>query len=323
MKYLLGLFIIFNVNAEVPNLILVHIGKTLPDYLASCIKQIRVFNPPGQLNLFLIGNKTAFSVEHKNICSQFNIEVVYKEDLVQSNEHKIFIQNYKSRGLWLYSIERFFLIQELMSSRSLKNIFHIECDNMLYCNLFEMMPIFEDNYKGLGVIFDSNLRAILSFMYIKNQEAINALAKTFADNSNANITDMSTPRILADNYGESIIDNLPLVPHLYLENSLKNNLGEVAIHPESFSKNFEKFNSIFDAAAIGQYLGGIDPIHSNSKPGFINETAFINPSKLQYEWHVDEMNRKVPYAIYQGVKFRINNLHIHCKNLEKFRSYIL
>ncbi len=81
------------------------------------------------------------------------------------------------------------------------------------------------------------------------------------------------------------------------------------------------FNSIFDGAAIGQYLGGINPaVHSNARPGFINETCIFNPSRIVIEWRRDEKNRNVPFAVFDGAAYRINNLHIHSKKLHDFRS---
>jgi len=71
---------------------------------------------------------------------------------------------------------------------------------------------------------------------------------------------------------------------------------------------------------MGQYLGGIDPIHRNSAPGFINETCVFNPSHLTYVWWCDNKGRKVPFALYKGNLHKIANLHIHSKRLYEFNS---
>jgi len=77
---------------------------------------------------------------------------------------------------------------------------------------------------------------------------------------------------------------------------------------------------LFDGAAIGQYLGGVDPRNQKSKPGFINESCVFNPSRFLFEWIKDDKGREIPYAIFKDCKYRINNLHIHSKNLAKFKS---
>ena len=94
----------------------------------------------------------------------------------------------------------------------------------------------------------------------------------------------------------------------------------MAADPQIYCQNINFFKSIFDAAAIGQYLGGGDPRNGTHGPGFINESCIFNPSLLVYEWLEDLEGRKVPFAVYGGEKFRVNNLHIHSKNLWQFTS---
>ena len=96
-------------------------------------------------------------------------------------------------------------------------------------------------------------------------------------------------------------------------------MGHQVKNIQKYYNNIEAFQSIFDAAALGQYLGGIDPNNGPSSPGFINESCVFNPSLLSYEWINDDRGRKIPYIIFSGEKYRINNLHIHCKNLILFK----
>ena len=104
--------------------------------------------------------------------------------------------------------------------------------------------------------------------------------------------------------------------------TLKSASGHTVINKYLYCNHFEKFDSIFDAAAIGQYLGGVDYRLANETngPGFINESCIFNPSLLRYEWHPDKQGRKIPYVIFGKTKCRINNLHIHSKKLEDFYS---
>ena len=97
-----------------------------------------------------------------------------------------------------------------------------------------------------------------------------------------------------DNRHEDI-DHLPIIMDSYINNyGLKSTSGSRTLFPLAYSKNIDLFKSIFDGAALGQYLGGIDPIHSNSKPGFINETCLFNPSHLTFEWKKDQFGQKFP-----------------------------
>jgi hypothetical protein len=98
--------------------------------------------------------------------------------------------------------------------------------------------------------------------------------------------------------------------------------GDYAADRYFYSTAFDMFRSIFDAAAIGQYLGGIDPRNTSdsSTIGFINESAVYDPRKLYLETGIDEKGRKCYYARSQMGLWRINNLHIHSKNLTEFAS---
>ena len=78
---------------------------------------------------------------------------------------------------------------------------------------------------------------------------------------------------------------------------------------------YEKVNSIFDAAAIGQYLGGVDPRNiPYDTTGFINEGCVFDPSNFKYKW----INSEPFMVLENGHEVKINNLHIHSKNLKRF-----
>ena len=101
---------------------------------------------------------------------------------------------------------------------------------------------------------------------------------------------------------------------------LINTLGKTTTQPETYSNNIDAFNSVFDGLALGQYLGGLDPIHKECAPGFIDQYCLFNSKNLNFTWLTDERGRKVPYMVFGDEMYRINNLHIHCKNLKLFLS---
>ena len=77
-------------------------------------------------------------------------------------------------------------------------------------------------------------------------------------------------------------------------------------------------DSIFDALAIGCFLLGLDPHHTNGiiQVGKKAEWCAIDYTQDKFEWKNDEEGRRIPY-IYDGTKWlRINNLHIHSKDLK-------
>jgi hypothetical protein len=85
---------------------------------------------------------------------------------------------------------------------------------------------------------------------------------------------------------------------------------------------------IFDAAAIGQYLGGVDSRNDSSNTvGFVNETSIFKPDTCEYINVKTEDNLVLFTARYKecfkeipNQLIKIANLHIHSKKLDQFSS---
>ena len=104
-----------------------------------------------------------------------------------------------------------------------------------------------------------------------------------------------------------ILDTLPIIS------------SDLEFSFNDINKNFDFYNCIFDGAAIGQFLGGIDPRNNpNNKIGFVNETSIVDNSKFKFIWETDVKNNLIPYILINLKKIIIINLHIHSKYLKKF-----
>jgi hypothetical protein len=70
---------------------------------------------------------------------------------------------------------------------------------------------------------------------------------------------------------------------------------------------------IFDGAAIGQYLLGIDPIHTNGSviSGFQNANFSFDLST--FGWSIPRMGKLV--LTFESVEYQILNLHAHSKEI--------
>ena len=54
---------------------------------------------------------------------------------------------------------------------------------------------------------------------------------------------------------------------------------------KKFSNYVDNLKGLFDAAALGQYLFGIDPIHKTTNTdGFINESTCFKINKQSLQW---------------------------------------
>jgi len=304
------------------SILFVHLGKQLPTYLTDALVQARLFN--ATTDIYLLANKCA--LDAAQLPTEWNIKGVPVEQITKTKHHQTFLKNSVldkagRDGFWFFASERFLYIDDFMRQYNVADVFHLESDNMLYVDLAELLPIFHAHYPGIAATFDNDARCIPGFIYFANKKAMTKLARFFVEQAKSNQNDMVMIGLFKNKYGLKYIDQLPIVMSAYAQKmGLRSPSNHLTTHAYAYSNHIGEFNSIFDAAALGQYLGGIDPRNGKSEPGFINESCLFNPACLSYEWVVDAQGRKVPFAFYDGVYYRINNLHIHSKYLYKFLS---
>lgn len=302
-------------------IVYVHIGPSLPTFLKVAIDQALLFN---NCPVYLILNQEALENTPKDFLK--NVTPITCESLTKSKAHLSYIQKEQRNGFWKSTTERFFYLDDFLKQYNLKNVFHMENDVLLYADLSKILSIFEKSYPSMiGATFDSIQRCIAGFVYIAESRPLEELCNFIAYKAHLdgsyNCSDMHLINDFKKIYNKIYIDSLPIVPPAYyLDRELKSLLGETTLTPAFYSNNFETFNSLFDAAAIGQYLGGISPAHGAHKPGFINETCLFNPSYFSYVWEKDKKGRLIPFMIYKNIKYPISTLHIHSKNLMSFYS---
>ena len=320
-KYLTILLCIYSLlTAADHSLVFVHIGKTLPSYIDIALEQAKLFND--KCDIYFIASKAAlhdFDIK--------GITTIPYENLKKSPQHKNFEKVSKHNtsfrnGFWRFATERFFYIDELVKKLNLKNVIHIESDNMVYVDFEELLPFFEKNYPGIGAVFAADNRCIPSIVYFSNKRATSDLADYLSKTADKGLNDMYGIANYRINRREKYIDFLPTVPSEYVESCAMNPLrGPKTKKKESYCNHFDEIISVFDTQAIGQYLGGQDHRnHGNSFPGQINRLTNYIASDFNFEWILDNQQRAIPYMIFKGRKYRINNIHVHSKDLEDFYS---
>ena len=257
--------------------------------------------------LIKLGHNNIFVITNLELFPHFNN---YKQqlrliDVNELNESYNFVNNTSldksfRNGFWYLTSLRFFYIYELMKKYDIDNVIHLENDVLIYYNCDELTSYI--NKQFLYIPFDSYQRNIASIMYIPNKE----IYKKILDNYNFNKNDMDNFCLIKQKTG--LIKNFPI---FIKSNNLTREQNYV-------SENSDNFPFIFDAAAIGQYLGGVDPRNTSGDTiGFINETCVIKYNN--YRILFDEINgTKKPFIQIKDDKVPIFNLHIHSKNLIKF-----
>ncbi len=305
-------------------IVFVHLGPRLPTYLRDALAQARAFNRCPILLIAHRATATEFPID-----PVLDVEVVDYESLEKSEQHARFtraapLDRSFRDGFWTYTSERFFCLESLLQRRSFDAVVHLESDNLIYVDLDEILPVLVRRYPGLAAPFDNDWRCVPGFVFLRNLPAIAALTAFFNTALESRILPQPNDMLLCGAfhsvYGASAIGRLPIVTPDYPA-PLRSLTGQIPAAPKDYSQFVTELGSIFDAAAFGQFLGGIDPRNSDGRDtiGFINENCIFDPSRYAIEWTRDGAGRRVPFAGLSGARYRINNLHIHSKELARFR----
>lgn len=284
------------------NVVLVSIGN-FQEYILTNIKQlIRLEHK----NIYVITNSQFFDKFSEYASKIHLIDASKLEDKFNYHQKTSMNANFRD-AFWVFTSSRFFYIYAFMQKYQIEDVIHLENDVPIYYNCDTLIPLL--NKKYLYIPMDSYNRAIASIVYIPNEKILEKILDIYEFNKN----DMENFSIISNKIPECF-EQFPIC-------------HQDCCQSEEYSyvtKNYNKFGIIFDAAAIGQYLGGVDPrnIQGDTR-GFINETCVIKYNKYDFEWETDNdtgIRRPIlvdPY-MNDGKRIRIFNLHIHCKDLEKF-----
>ena len=266
-----------------------------------CLGKFQTYIIDNIYNLLDFDNNNITVIINKNLENHFNqikskIKLIYAEDLNNYNYDKNCKLNKTSEsGLWFQSSNRFFYLYDYIKTYNIETCFHIENDVMIYAKLDNYIP----NEKKIYLTMDCNMRCIPGIVFISSHYELEPLIKNYSNTTN----DMNNLGMFY-NKNKDICETFPIIK--------KNNNFDS--HNFLF-KNFTLFNAIFDAAAIGQYLGGCH--NGIITPGFINKRCLVKYNKYNFYW-INKNNKYIPHIKIGEELIPIINLHIHRKNLNNF-----
>lgn len=310
------------------NVVLVSIGN-FQDYILENIRNLIFLN---HRNIFVITNEK-FQNQFDEFKENPALNLVFVENLTDIFHfyEKTTLDKEFRDGFWTFTSLRFFYIFAMMKEFNLKNVIHIENDVLLYYNSDELLENIDDT--KIYIPFNSFNVNVASIVYIPNAELFGHLLQHY----DMRYFDM---RIFAywKQMFPHLIEAFPIIKfeseggesNMVNHFSLKFIKPKPDIIPEPLktlvSSNFSKFNKIFDGNAMGQYLGGIDNRNvenGESTVGFVNAECVVKYNEYTFIWKEmggseDGCNKKPFLVLKNGEEIPIFNLHIHCKDLEKF-----
>lgn len=283
---------------------------TLPSYIIESVHQIRCFfNGDVYLitndltsqyieklyfyNINIINYQDVKSDEFDNISNKNSYKFLYVNDLVGREQ------------LFLRSIERFFLVNNLMLNKNIGDCLFIELDNLIYDDPRNWLDMFSRN--ELCYMYDNDRRFASGIMYIKNSGSIKPFLDTCLDIINNTNEFMNEMTFLAVHY-ENNKDNIQILPTYWIDST---------VPFLTYSNHNMYSDSIFDSAGMGIFLLGVDPYHTYGKVvlGKKSQWSALDYTDQKFEWKIDDKGRNRPY-IWNGEKWLlINNLHVHSKEL--------
>jgi hypothetical protein len=308
--------------SDSPNIVQVHLGREIPPHLFLQLEQTRVFNP--NVPIFLIlsaGTDVDYSV-----IEALDLVIVRKEGLARCANHRRFLRRNRLNrkwmdGFWLYTSERFYAIESFLEACGLRHVIHLENDVMLYMDLERYLPAFRRACPHVGLTMDSDNRCVPGILYFRDRESLCVMNDFVVRNAlRTTKNDMGALAQFMNRAPAGSCSALPVIPPVYRQlHALANREGESGKNAW-YDEAYATFEGVFDAAALGQFLGGIEPrISTGDTRGFINETAVYDPRNLGIFWK-SEAGLRRPFGTVDGVEFPIFNLHVHSKRLEDFSS---
>ena len=306
----------FKPTAHAMHVAYAFIGQ-LPSYSIDTVHQLRLFYD-GPIH-FIISDITNPIVDI--LQNTYGVTIVQydtvKDDafnaLVKRVYHKFcIVNNLKGREkLFIYSFERFYLMHNLMKKMNLENVFFAELDNLVYDDPRKWMDGF--SMHDFSYMFDNYDRGASGVCFIRSTNTLQLFldyCTKFIEFSNDFINEMT--------------------PLYHFWDAHKDRVGMLPVHwtsdtvPHMASEHFEMYtNSIFDAASLGIFIGGMDPHHTGGiiKKGLKGKWSLIDYTKYTYKWELDAKGRNIPYILGPNTTWlRINNLHIHSKDLKPCMS---
>lgn len=288
----------------------------LPEYAIDTIHQARLFYKG--IIYFIVSD--IHSPHISILKSKYDVTIINYNEVIDTNFNDCvnqyfnkFIIVYQLVGrekLFIYSFERFFLLYRLMDQYQLSNVFFLELDNLIYDDPVVWENSFASN--EMSYMYDNHGRGASGICFIRNKEVLSVFMEHCKHYIATNTGFLNEMSVLYE-FWEANKDRVQLLPIHWHSDDV----------PHETHMNYDNYqNTIFDAAALGIYLTGVDPFHTEGVivKGQKWKWSAIDYTQYEYKWITDDKNRKIPYVLCGDTWIKINNLHIHSKNLRPYLS---
>lgn len=278
--------------------IFVHLGKHFPEYCETSIEQVRLWNPNARILFIAEGcHRGKVSCEFIDLASvpvSAKRAHFLKTTLLDSTFRE---------GFWKFTTERLFVLEDVMEFLNIDECVHLENDIMVYFNLDEMIDRLRSTVgKKFAATYLGNRQLTYAVLYIGDLYSFSQLT-TYLVAQRSTENEM---RLGYEFYTENP-EYFTFLPTYPLASGVE------------LSGGADIFKGVWDAAPYGQYIGGIDPRNGESAPGFVNQNCAFRSDEFTYSWLL-KGGLKYPVISKGTLSWPLYSLHIHSKELEKYKS---
>ncbi|MCX7178092.1 MAG: hypothetical protein NTX56_04715 [Proteobacteria bacterium] len=205
-------------------------------------------------------------------------------------------------GFWYFATERFMVLADFIRHRGAHDVVHLENDVALYFDPTDKIAAFR-TFADFAVPLDRG-RAIAGLVWIANSHASDRLTQHLL--TQLNINDMeSVGNFCVEN--PDIAKPLPTIPLNYAI--------EKGLDPARYCQGIDLFGGLFDAAAIGQYIGGVHWLNTpHDSRFFVNESSDLDLRDFDISWSVNQGVR-FPVIAQGGIRSPVLSVHAHSKDM--------
>lgn len=283
-------------------------SPNLPPHLDYCIRQYQLFND----------GPIYFLTDALNFPDLARYDQVIPVAIQDYASDKIarFNALYERGPLdfWTVAITRLIYIENFLAAHDLRHVCHFENDVLIYFPVADYHHVFKRLYPNLAITPCGPSMCVTGFMYIDNAQALVDMTDFFIE-----ILEQLGIEGTKKRYSLNMVHEMGLIRAYGIEAGER--LAHLPILPfGELSQHYEDFGAIFDPASWGQFVGGSRLEGPGVKPDdhYIGQLLLDHP-EYGVRWRTED-GLRMPYFVYDGNWIKINNLHIHSKNLMAFMS---
>jgi hypothetical protein len=202
-------------------------------------------------------------------------------------------------GFWIKTTERFMVLKSFVRQSNITMFFHAELDNLIF-DISDLPQRLNAIGEGLFIPKDSRDRCIASLIYVNKPSLLDAFCLFVSDSLGIYANDMELLGAFS-----KIRNDVFFLPNEKRE----------TIQEGYKALNFSQTQGLFDAAAIGQFLFGID-LRNTRCPVFnlfVNENSTLEELLRFYIVSIESNKASLD-------SLRLYNIHVHSKVFHKLRN---